>query len=403
MPSTENNSTLARTRAMDLEIKDAQLIFNGVWNDLLAEYGEKNLTFPKEIFWLNGAPGAGKGTQTEYIMDYCGLTATPIVISDLLNSVEAQRKKDAGMMVGDREVTMAMMRQLMSPEAHTGVVVDGYPRTKVQVECLKLFYERLVDLRGKYLGSEYEPRFPKPIFHIVVLYVDEPVSVYRQLERGRKAQECNQRAQVSGTGSFQEVRKTDLSEDAARNRYRTFKEITYHALTSLREIFHYHFINAQESIEEVQRRIVQELKYQSSLELDQRTYDLVSTIPVASSIVVHARQQLVERLDHYSLHHRDLFEKVMVQIEEKFIPIILRHAISGRAYINSEDTLFEDPLSLAMFIDIFSERGYHATVDVRIEEVPERVDLTTGEIHTRRKRVYRFSIHFQGSVIRRGQ
>ena len=31
-----------------------------------------------------------------------------------------------------------------------------------------------------------------------------------------------------------------------------------------------------------------------------------------------------------------------------------------------------------------------------------RIDLETGKIHTRRKKVYRFSVHFQGSVIRRG-
>lgn len=392
----------AKPKAMDLEIKDAQLIFNRVWNDLLIELGEERLNFPREFFWLNGAPGAGKGTQTEYIMDYCGLTAKPIVISDLLRSDEAQRRKDAGMMVGDREVTMALMRELLRPEAHTGVVVDGYPRTKVQVECLKLFYEKLVALRAKYFGSDLESRFPKPIFHIVVLYVDEPVSVHRQLERGRKAAEANERAKTTGSDVVIEVRKTDLSPDAARNRYRTFKEITYDALTSLREIFHYHFINAQESIEVVQRRIVQELKYQSSLELDQRTYDLLSPIPVASSIVVHARQQLVERLDHYSLHHRELFAKILASIREKFMPIVLRHAISGLAYINSEDSLFDEPLSLAIFIDIFSERGYHATVDVRIEEVPARIDLETGVITTRRKRVYRFAIRFQGSVIRRG-
>ena len=57
---------------IDLEIKDAQLIFDSSWNDLVEAFGEENLDFPREIFWLNGAPGAGKGTQTRFIMDYCG-------------------------------------------------------------------------------------------------------------------------------------------------------------------------------------------------------------------------------------------------------------------------------------------------------------------------------------------
>lgn len=392
----------ARTREVDLEIKDAQLIFNDAWNELVEEVGEETLDFPREIFWLNGAPGAGKGTQTQFIMEYCGLTAKPIVISDLLNSTEARRLKDAGMMVGDREVTSLLLKQLLDPANATGVVVDGFPRTKVQVECLKLFYQKLGALRTKYLGTEFEARFHKPIFHIVVLYVDEAISVERQLVRGRNAEEHNKHVRETGTGELLELRKTDLDVDAARNRYRTFKEITYESLTSLRQIFHYHYVNAQRTVEEVQLNIVEELKYQSSLELDQETNDLVSRIPVASDIVVHARQQLVERLENYTLHHLDLFEQVVDNIEREIMPIVLRHAVSGRAYINSEDKVYDDSLALAMLIDVFSERGYHAAVQVRNEEVPGRVDLKTGVIRTRRKKVFRFSVHFQGSVIRRG-
>jgi adenylate kinase len=399
-PPTQSDA--APKRAMDLEIKDAQLIFNSVWSELLEELGEEALSFPREIFWLNGAPGAGKGTQTRFIMEYCGLTAAPIVVSDLLESPEARRLKDAGLMVGDREVTFLLLRELLAPSKATGVVVDGFPRTKVQVECLKLFYQKLTSLRSKYLGSPHEARFHKPIFHIIVLYVDEAVSVNRQLDRGRKVQEHNRHVQSTGTGALKELRRTDLDVEAARNRYRTFKEITYESLTSLRRIFHYHFINAQQSIEEVQQSIVEELKYQSSLELDQLTNDLISRIPVASDIMVHARQDLVERLEQYTMKNLDLFDRVVTLIEQKFMPIVLRHAIPGRAYINSEDETFDSSLALAMAIDVFSERGFHAAVDIRQEEVPDRIDLQSGHIHTRRKRVYRFSIHFQGSVIRRG-
>lgn len=387
---------------MDLEIKDAQLIFNAVWQDLADQYGEESLAFPREIFWLNGAPGAGKGTQTRFIMDYCGLTAAPVVISDLLNSPEARRLKDAGLMVGDREVTSLMLRELLKPHNRMGVVVDGFPRTKTQVECLKLFYRKLNQLRAKYLRSPHEATFHKPIFHIIVLYVDEAVSVHRQLQRGRTVQEHNRQVESTGTGRRKELRKTDLGIEPARNRYRTFKEITYESLRSLREIFHYHFINAQQSVEDVQQSIVKELKYQSSLELDQQTNDLISRIPIASDIIVHARQQLVERLESYTAQNKELFQSIVDIIDDKFMPIVLRHAVSGRAYISSEDPVFEHPQAMAILIDVFSERGYQAAVDVRLEEIPDRIDLTSGIIHTRRKRVYRFSIHFQGSVIRRG-
>lgn len=392
-----------RPRALDLEIKDAQLIFNEVWNELVQERGTTGLTFPREIFWLNGAPGAGKGTQTRFIMEYTGLTAQPIVISDLLHSPEARRLKDAGMMVGDREVTSLLMRELLRSENRTGVVVDGYPRTKVQVECLKLFYQKLTHLRREYLGTESEDVFHKPVFHIVVLYVDESTSVQRQLQRGKKARLANEHAETAGIGDVRDVRKTDLSEVSARNRYRTFKEVTYESLTSLREIFHYHYVNAQDSVELVQQAIVRELAYQSSLELDQATYDMIAHIPIAAAVVIHARQELVERLDQYARRQTELFGRVVNYINDKLMPVVHRHTISGRAYINSEDALFEEPTTLAMLIDVFSERGYRAAVDVRQEEVPDRIDLQTGKIFTRRKRVYRFRIQFEGSVIRRGQ
>ena len=47
----------------DLEVKDAQLIFQTVWHELEQELGAENLKFPAEIFWLNGAPGAERYTN----------------------------------------------------------------------------------------------------------------------------------------------------------------------------------------------------------------------------------------------------------------------------------------------------------------------------------------------------
>jgi adenylate kinase len=84
------------------------------------------------------------------------------------------------------------------------------------------------------------------------------------------------------------------------------------------------------------------------------------------------------------------------------MPVIVRHAISGRAHINTEDVLFNDPLSLAMLIDIFSERGYHAETDIHRIEIPQSVEKETGNITCRTKKVVRIGITFQGSEIRRG-
>ena len=99
----------------DLEIKDAQLIFGSVWQDLEADFGRENLRFPKEIILLGGAPGSGKGTNTAFITRSRGLTCAPVVISALLDSPEAKALKDAGIMVGDREPDFDAARALGWP------------------------------------------------------------------------------------------------------------------------------------------------------------------------------------------------------------------------------------------------------------------------------------------------
>jgi adenylate kinase len=401
-PAPDAPQTPPPNRVTDLEIKDAQIIFGAVWRALEEEYGRDNLRFPKEIILLGGAPGSGKGTNTSFIAKTRGLTCGPIVISALLDSPEAKRLKDAGSMVGDREVVGLLLRQLLQPKYRDGVILDGFPRTKVQVECLKLLVDKMQQLRQEFYRTPLGIHFRQPTIHIMVLFVDEKTSVERQLRRGREVRLHNEEVRRTGVGRLQEERPTDFDEDLAQRRYRVFKEQTWDALQELKEIFHYHFINAQGPVGEVEQNIVRELEYQSTLELDPRTVDRLRGIQVASDIIVHARQELVKRLDSYELEHPDLFPRVVDMIEKKIMPIVLRHAISGVAHVNTEDCVLDDPSALAMLIDVFSERGYHAVVDVHRIEVPERVDLSTGLIKCRVKKVYRIQIRFQGSEIRRG-
>lgn len=386
----------------DLEIKDAQIIFESVWQELENEYGRVKLQFPKEIILLGGAPGAGKGTNTAFIAKTRGITCPPIVISALLDSPEAKVLKDVGNMVGDREVIGLVLRRLLRKEYEHGVILDGFPRTKVQVETLKLLVDKMVELRKEFYNTPLSTHFRHPTIHIMVLFVDELESVARQLKRGRETRVHNAEVSRSGMGRNWEDRPTDHDEGLARRRYQMFKEQTWDALQSLKEIFHYHFINAQGPIEEVEQNILEELQYQSTLELDPRTVDRLRGVPVASAITVHARQEMVKRLDSYELEHPALFANVVTFIEKKMMPIVLRHAISGIAHINTEDPVLDDPLALAMLIDVFSERGYHATVDIHRVDVPERFDLATGAIECRIKKVYRIQIRFEGSEIRRG-
>jgi adenylate kinase len=388
--------------AADLEIKDAQLIFKRVWEELEQDVGREKLHFPKQLILLGGAPGSGKGTNTDFICEIRDIASPPIVISQLLDSPEAKKIKAGGGMVGDEEVLRLLLRELLKSNFRDSAVLDGFPRTTVQVECLKMFYDQMISLRREFASTPQAHHFRQPTFHIMVLFVDEAESIERQLKRGRETLLHNAEVRESGVGELAEERATDFDPQLARNRYRTFKEKTYDALVSLKQIFHYHFINAQAPIEIVRQNIIRELAYQSSLELDPRTYDILRLIPLAEDLVREARQELVNRLDSYQIEHPQLLKSVVDFIQSRMMPVIARYAISGRAMINTEDKLFNDPVAIAILIDIFSERGFRASVDIHLQEVPERFDLTTGKIETREKRVYRMIVLFEGSKIRRG-
>ena len=109
-----------------LEIKDAYVIFTNVWNELESEFGHEHLRFSKELILLGGAPGAGKGTNTRFILKARGLTCTPIVVSALLDTPEALRIKQSGGMVGDRDVVGLVFRELLKDEYRDGCVLTGF-------------------------------------------------------------------------------------------------------------------------------------------------------------------------------------------------------------------------------------------------------------------------------------
>lgn len=394
MPN-QNNMT-------DLEIKDAQVIFKTVWEELEEEFGQENLRFPKELILLGGAPGAGKGTHTRFIMKIRGLTCPPIVVSELLTTPQAEAIKAKGGMVGDKEVVGILFRTLLEEKYRDGALLDGFPRTRVQVECLKRLVDAIKRLHREYKHTPLATQFRRPTIHAMVLFIGENTSIERQAKRGREVARHNREVEETGIGTKIEQRDSDLNEETTKRRYHVFKEQTWDALRSLKEIYHYHFINAEGPIEEVEENILRELKYQSSLELDEATYDRLRPLPLAAEIIRHARQELVKRLDSFAIEQTEAFEQTVELIRQEFIPVIEIHAISGRAIINSDHPHWTTPLHRAMLIDIFSERGFHAVVDEHTQDIPVSVDLQSGKIETRAKKLYTFRIQFKGSEIRRG-
>ena len=92
---------------------------------------------------LVGPPGAGKGTQAEYIASE--LSIPKISTGDIFRAnvnggtplgVEAKRYMDAGQLVPD-EVTINMVKgRLAEPDAAEGFLLDGFPRTVPQAQAL---------------------------------------------------------------------------------------------------------------------------------------------------------------------------------------------------------------------------------------------------------------------------
>jgi adenylate kinase len=92
---------------------------------------------------LVGPPGAGKGTQAEFIAAH--LAVPKISTGDIFRAnvgqgtplgVEAKRFMDAGQLVPD-EVTINMVRErLAEPDSADGFLLDGFPRTLPQAAAL---------------------------------------------------------------------------------------------------------------------------------------------------------------------------------------------------------------------------------------------------------------------------
>jgi adenylate kinase len=92
---------------------------------------------------LVGPPGAGKGTQAEFIAAH--LAIPKISTGDIFRAnvasgtplgQQAKRYMDAGQLVPD-EVTINMVRErLAEPDAADGFLLDGFPRTVPQANAL---------------------------------------------------------------------------------------------------------------------------------------------------------------------------------------------------------------------------------------------------------------------------
>ncbi|GMH36998.1 hypothetical protein BSKO_04871 [Bryopsis sp. KO-2023] len=379
----------------------ADEIFDKAWEKIERKYG-KDLVIPREIIFLNGAPGAGKGATTPFILKSRGL-GRAISMSDVLALYPDSKKlMDRGDLIPDNIAIDALLAVIFDPASDDGVglIVDGFPRTEFQVDLLKMLYERLISIHDAFAHTDRAHLYPRPSFKMVVLYVDEETSIRRQMGRGQKASVKNARAIDAGSHNVTPLRSTDISEAHAKKRYNTFKE-HYGGILHLKDVFPFHLIDGMGSVDDSRRQIAKELRYQSSMDLNAETYAAIRHLPMAKELCRMVRQQLTRRLDSYMLNHRDVFHKVIALVEDAVLPILRRCGMAGEAVYHTYDELFtEQPLAIDVFVDVLTDRGFHVSYQQTEERTPMKIDLTTGEVHSDVAILHRFKMTFEVSCVR---
>ncbi|WP_392564952.1 adenylate kinase [Orbus wheelerorum] len=93
---------------------------------------------------LLGAPGAGKGTQAQFIMQQYGIPQ--ISTGDMLRAavkastplgLQAKELMDAGKLVTDELVIALVKERITQEDCKNGFLLDGFPRTVPQADAMK--------------------------------------------------------------------------------------------------------------------------------------------------------------------------------------------------------------------------------------------------------------------------
>ncbi|MBU3928215.1 MAG: adenylate kinase, partial [Bacteroidetes bacterium] len=165
---------------------------------------------------LFGPPGAGKGTQSEFLIGKYNLFY--ISTGDILRKeiaegsslgIEARSIIASGGLVSDEIIVQVIEKTIQSNPNANGFLFDGFPRTYIQAYIL----EGLMIKLNTSLNC------------LISLEVDEEISVQRLLDRGK----------LSG--------RSDDNEVVIRNRLREYAEKTLPVLNFYKEKGNYSAVN----------------------------------------------------------------------------------------------------------------------------------------------------------------
>ena len=176
---------------------------------------------------LVGPPGAGKGTQAQFIASHLAIpriSTGDIFRYNVTSNTELGRKAREFMERGDLvpdEVTVAMVRdRLAEDDAQEGFLLDGFPRNVPQAETLK-----------KLLLQEWDARLSV----VLELVVDED-EVVRRLSGRRTCRRCERvwhvlydppaRTGICDDCGGELFQRDDDSEETIRHRLEVYAEQT---------------------------------------------------------------------------------------------------------------------------------------------------------------------------------
>ncbi|ATU91819.1 adenylate kinase [Phyllobacterium zundukense] len=176
---------------------------------------------------LLGPPGAGKGTQSQRLVDKLGIPqlSTGDMLREAVKAgtdvgLRAKAVMDAGNLVSDEIVNAIVSERIDQPDAAKGFILDGYPRTLVQADAV----EAMLADKGLELDC------------VIELEVDDNVLVERISGRyscakcGTGYHDTNKKPHVAGVcdkcGSTEFKRRPDDNAETVRTRLEAYYKQT---------------------------------------------------------------------------------------------------------------------------------------------------------------------------------
>ena len=170
---------------------------------------------------LLGAPGSGKGTQSQLLIKAHGIPQ--ISTGDLLRDAVAKRTElglrakaamDSGKLVDDATVLGMIRERLSKPDAVNGFILDGFPRNIVQAEALEKMLQEL--------GT--------PLDSVVLMNLDLGI-LFKRLTGRRICEECGKVFNVftsppPGDNKHRLIQRPDDKEEVIGKRLEVYEAQT---------------------------------------------------------------------------------------------------------------------------------------------------------------------------------